>query len=72
MGDDLKERFLKTYANLPLGLRDDIILLLDKKLKDVDVQMKDSVTWRVAYLEIQQNTELSQTILNELGALGLI
>jgi len=58
----LKERFYKVYNNLPLGLRDDIVLVI----KD------DSVTWRVARLEVDNNTLLSQEILKKLADLQII
>ncbi len=70
--DDLRERFLKAYANIPMQLRDDIILLLDQKLKTVNANIKVPLTWNVAYLEVQQNTDLSKKILEEISSLDLI
>jgi hypothetical protein len=58
----LQERFYKVYNNLPLNLRDEVILVIND----------ESITWRVARLEIDQNTELSKTILEKLSALGII
>ena len=58
----LRENFLKVYANIPLGLREDIILVMDGK----------SLTWNVAYLEVRANTEMSLKILQELRDLKLI
>ncbi len=58
----LKEKFLKIYANIPLGLRDDIILVFENK----------PLTWNVIYLEVRENTEASIKILEELKALNLI
>lgn len=58
-----KEKFLKVYANLPLGLRGDIVLVLDGR---------EPITWNAAYLEINNNTELSQTILKKLADLKII
>ncbi len=60
--ETLRENFLKVYANIPLGLRDDIILVFESK----------SLTWNVAYLEVKANTELSNKILKELKDLNLI
>ncbi len=60
--EDLREKFLKVFANVPLGLREDIILVLDGK----------PLTWNVAYLEVKENTELSKRILKELQELKLI
>jgi len=72
MEKDLKERFLKTYANIPLNLRDEIILVLDEKLKTTGTVVKESISWRVAYIEVQQNTELGKKILEQLTTLNLI
>lgn len=57
-----KEKFFKVYANLPLNLREEIILVI----KD------EPITWKVAYLEISNNTKLGDEILGKLEALGLI
>ena len=57
-----KEKFFKVYANLPLNLRGEIILVIDD----------EPITWRVAYLEISNNTELGKQILEKLEALELI
>ncbi len=59
----LKERFLKIYANLPINLRDEIILVLPDK---------GSITWNIAYLEIKQDTKLGEEILKKLEELGII
>lgn len=59
----LKESFLKTYANTPISLRDDIILILEKT---------GPISWYTAYLEIKNNTELSKKILQGLKELKLI
>jgi len=58
-----KEKFLKVYANLPLGLRDDIILVLDNF---------GPITWNAANLEIANDTALSSTILEKLTDLNII
>jgi hypothetical protein len=63
MQELLRENFLKLYANIPLSLRDDIVLVL----KD-----KGSISWNVAYLEVKQNTEFAEIILKELRQLELI
>jgi len=59
----LKERFLKIYANLPINLRDEIILVL------ID---RGPITWNVAYLETKKDTKLSEEILKRLEELGII
>jgi len=57
-----KEKFFKVYANLPLNLRDEIILVIDD----------EPITWKVAYLEISNNTKLGEQILGKLEALKII
>ncbi len=57
-----KERFLRVYANLPLGLRGEIILVLDG----------EPVTWNVAYVEVYNNTEKSIKILDKLEGMRII
>ena len=59
----LKERFLKIYAGLPINLRDEIILVLPSI---------GPITWNIAYLEIKQNTKLSEQILKRLDELDII
>jgi len=60
--ENLRENFLKVYANIPLNLRDDIVLVFDQK----------PITWNVAYFEIKANTENGLKILQELKELKLI
>lgn len=59
---DLKEKFYKVYNNLPLNLRDEVIIVIGE----------EPITWKVARLEIDQNTKLAQTILEKLDALSII
>ena len=58
-----KEKFLQIYANLPLGIRQEIILVLDDGR---------TITWDVAYIEVNSDTELSKIILEKLSKLGII
>ena len=51
-----KEKFLKIYANLPLGVRQEIVLVVDGR----------PITWDVVYNEVISDTPLSQTILEKL------
>ena len=60
--ETLRENFLKVYANLPLNVRDEIILVFDGK----------PLTWNVAYLEVKANTDNGTKILKELKELKLI
>jgi len=58
-----REKFLKIYANLPLGVRQEIILVLDNN---------KPITWDVAFFEIDNDTDLSKIILGKLEKLELI
>lgn len=55
-----REEFLKKYANIPINLRGEIILVLEDK---------GPITWNVAYLEVSQNTELGNEILRKLNSI---
>jgi len=59
---NLKERFLKIYANLPLGLRSEIICVVEDQ----------PISWNVAFIEIDQDTPKSKIILETLDKLDLI
>lgn len=59
---NLKERFYKVFSNLPLGLREEIVLVINE----------DPITWRVAKLEIDNDTPLSKEILTKLAELEII
>lgn len=63
METDKYAQFFKVYANLPLGIRDEIILVLPGK---------GPVTWKVAYLEIQNKTDLGEIIFQKLKGLKFI
>lgn len=58
-----REKFLKIYADLPLGVRSEIIATLPET---------GPLTWNSAYVEISQNTTLSKQILNELDEMEII
>jgi len=62
MADELRERFLKIYANIPLSLRKEIIAIIDK----------EPVTWSVAYVEIFNGTKKGEEILKRLDEMKLI
>ena len=57
-----REKFLKIYANLPLPIREEIILSIEGK----------PLTWNVAYIEILNETPLSKEILEKLEKIGII
>jgi len=58
-----KDSFLKVYSNLPINLRNEVILVLSDK---------GPITWNVAFLEINNETELGKIILKELIGLKII
>lgn len=60
--NDTKQRFLKIYADLPLGVRKEIVLTLNDK----------PMTWDVVFIEVNNDTALSKTILGKLEKLGII
>jgi len=59
---DRKNKFLKIYSNLPLGIRKEIIVTMDDK----------PITWDVAFIEVNSDTEVSKIILEKLEKLGII
>lgn len=58
----LKDRFYRIYNNLPLNLREEVVLVLND----------EPITWRVARLEIDRDTMLSKVILEKLAALQIV
>jgi hypothetical protein len=56
-------KFLKVYANLPISLRNEIILVLPEK---------GPLTWNAAYIEIENNTEIGKVVLQKLSDLKII
>jgi len=57
-----KERFLKVYANLPIGMRTEIIAIVDGK----------PITWNVAFDEIEKETEAGKKVIKQLAERGMI
>ena len=58
-----REKFLKIYADLPVGVRSEIIATLPQV---------GPLTWNSAYVEISQNTPLAEKILRELSEMEII
>ena len=58
-----KQQFYKIFANLPINLREEVILVIPKK---------GPITWQVAFLEVDNDTELSKMILEKLSDLKII
>ena len=57
-----KAKFMRAYANLPIGIRQEIIAVVDDQ----------PITWYVAYLEIRNDTKLGEKILNNLLLLDIL
>jgi len=62
-----REKFIKSFANLPLNSRKEIILVLREQGKE-----EQPITWNVAYFEVKNNTSRSKGILEKLEKIGLI
>jgi len=60
--EDKREKFLKVYAEIPEGLRSDIMAVVNGK----------TYTWDTAYLEVKDDTELGKKILKTLVTVGII
>lgn len=63
MADNKYEKFFKVYANLLPGVREEIILVLPET---------GPITWKVAYFEIQNKSELGEKIFKKLEELKFI
>lgn len=63
MKEELRQKFLKIYYNLPISTREETIL---------DLEDKGPITWNVAYIEIKDSTELGEFILEKLINLEII
>lgn len=62
MQENKREKFLRVYANVPEGVRNDIIVVVDEKI----------YTWDTAYFEVKNNTKLGERIIKELEVIGII
>lgn len=59
---DIKERFLQIYANLPLAVRNEIIVVLDD----------EPLTWNAARIEVENETKKGEEILKKLVEMGIL
>ena len=57
-----RQRFYKAYSNLPLNLRDEVIIVVDS----------EPISWKVAKLEIDHETKLGDEILRKLENIEII
>jgi len=60
--EELRSKFMKIFANIPENLREDILLVFDKK----------PYTWNSAYFEIKEKTNLGGEILKTLKEIEII
>lgn len=60
--EDKRAKFLKSYANVPDALREDILVVIDNK----------TYTWNSAYIEIKDETELGSKILKSLENMNIL
>ncbi|MBI2335043.1 hypothetical protein HYU96_04580 [Candidatus Daviesbacteria bacterium] len=58
-----KVLFNKIYANIPLGLRDEIVVVLENN---------EPLSWNAAKIEIDNDTDKVDEILDKLNRLGLL
>lgn len=59
---DVKSLFLKTYANLPRGSREEIIAVV----------LGEPYTWQSAKIEVEQDTDVGKEILEILVNLKIL
>ncbi len=63
MNGGRREKFIKIYSNLPLGIRQEIILVLEDG---------SPITWHATFVEGESSTPLNEKILEKLEKLGII
>ena len=59
---DLKTRFLRTYANLPLGVRNDVVVVIDNA----------PITWNALKIEVDNDTVFGKKGLEILDKLNFL
>ena len=62
MNIDWKAKFVKTYANLPSGLREEIVAVIGK----------EPFSWKAAKIEIDHDTKIGKEILKKLVELEIL
>ncbi len=62
MDEEKREKFLKVYYNLPLQIREEVVINMEEK----------PLSWNVAYIEIQNRTKIGEIILEKLAGLNII
>lgn len=59
---DRKAKFFKVYANLPLGVRREVVVVNDDR----------PMSWDAVYVEVENDTIISTILLEKLEKLDLI
>jgi len=59
---ELREKFLKVYANVPEDLRSDIIVVVNG----------EPYSWQTSFLEIKDNTDKGKEMLKMLKSMEII
>lgn len=59
---NLQTKFLQIYANLPLGQRTEIVVVVDN----------EPLTWNAVKIEVENNTQKGKEILEKLVKLEII
>ena len=62
MNTDKKAQFLRVYANLPQGAREEIMAVV----------RREPYTWKAAKLEIEEDTDIGGEILEQLAKLKIL
>jgi hypothetical protein len=57
-----KDKFYQVYANVPLNVREEVILVIDD----------EPISWKIAKLEIDGETKAGKEILDKLQIMGVI
>ena len=52
-----KEKFFRVYANLPIGLRDQVVIVVPEI---------GPMSWNAAYTEVNNNTKIGDLIVEKL------
>ena len=52
-----KEKFFRVYANLPVGLRDQVVIVVPEV---------GPMSWNAAYTEVSNNTKIGDSIVEKL------
>ena len=60
--EELKAKFMRVYANLPVPERSQVVAIVDEK----------PYSWDVAYSEVSNNNQLGDKILKKMKLTGIL